>query len=170
MKTEVRGCCPLDCQDSCAWIATVEWGRVTGVTGDKNHPITRGILCAKVRDYETRVYAEDRILHPLRRTGPKGSATFERILWDEALDIIADRWHAVIDGHGPEAIMPLHYLGSLGVIQRRALMRVFHALGASNVHGEVCGRAAQSITEAGHPFGFDPEEIADSRLIVLVLC
>lgn len=167
MKTEVRGCCPLDCQDSCAWIATVEWGRVTGVTGDKNHPITRGILCAKVRDYETRVYAEDRILHPLRRTGPKGSATFERILWDEALDIIADRWHAVIDGHGPEAIMPLHYLGSLGVIQRRALMRVFHALGASNVHGEVCGRAAQSITEAGHPFGFDPEEIADSRLIVL---
>lgn len=167
MKTTVRGCCPLDCQDSCAWIATVEDGRVTGVAGDPDHPITQGVLCAKVRDYETRTYAGDRILHPLRRTGPKGEGRFERIGWDEALDEIAERWRAIIDTDGPEAIMPLHYLGSLGVIQRRALMRVFHALGASDIHGEVCGRAAQSITETGHPFGFDPEEIADSRLIVL---
>lgn len=167
MKTEIRGCCPLDCQDSCAWIATVEDGRVTGVAGDPDHPITQGILCAKVRDFETRLYARDRVLHPMRRTGPKGSATFERITWDAALDTIAGRWRGIIDTHGAEALMPLHYLGSLGVLQRRALMRIFHALGASNVHGEVCGRAAQSITETGHPFGFDPEEIADSRLIVL---
>ena len=165
--TEVRGCCPLDCQDSCAWIATVEDGVVTGVAGDRDHPITRGVLCAKVRDFETRVYAKDRLLHPLRRAGPKGSATFERISWDEALDTITDRWRSIIQAHGPEALMPLHYLGSLGVIQRRALMRVFHALGASRIHGEVCGRAAQSITELGHPFGFDPEEITESRLIVL---
>ncbi len=167
MKTEVHGCCPLDCQDGCAWIATVEDGLVTGVAGDPDHPITRGVLCAKVRDYETKLYAEDRILRPLKRTGPKGRATFEPITWDEALDTIGTRWRAIIDTDGPEALMPLHYLGSMGVIQRRALMRVFHALGASDVHGEVCGRAAQSITEDGHPFGFDPEEIADSRLIIL---
>lgn len=167
MKTEVRGCCPLDCQDSCAWIATVEDGRVTGVAGDPEHPVTQGILCAKVRDFETRTYSGDRILHPLRRVGPKGSGQFERIGWDAALDEIAARWHEIIKRDGAEALMPLHYLGSMGVIQRRALMRVFHALGASDVHGEVCGRAAQSITETGHPFGFDPEEIADSRLIVL---
>ncbi|MCC5972963.1 MAG: molybdopterin-dependent oxidoreductase [Rubellimicrobium sp.] len=167
MTTEIRGCCPLDCQDSCAWVARVEDGRVTRVRGAEAHPITQGVLCAKVRDYETRTYAPDRLLYPLRRVGPKGAGQFERISWDAALGEIAERFAEVIETHGAEAIMPLHYLGSMGVLQRRALMRLFHALGASAIHGEVCGRAGQSITERGHPFGFDPEEIADSRLIVL---
>lgn len=167
MTLQVKGCCPLDCQDSCAWIATVEDGRVTRVEGARDHPITQGVLCAKVRDYETRTHAPERLLYPLRRVGPKGEGRFERISWDEAIGTIAARFAEVIEAHGPEAIMPLHYLGSMGVLQRRALMRLFHALGASAIHGEVCGRAGQSITEAGHPFGFDPEEIADSRLIVL---
>ncbi len=167
MTLEVRGCCPLDCQDSCAWVATVVDGRVTRVVGAGDHPITQGVLCAKVRDYETRAYAPDRLLHPLRRVGPKGSGDFERISWDTALDTIAERFEGVIAQHGAEAIMPLNYLGSMGILQRRSLMRLFHALGSSAIHGEVCGKAGQSITEAGHPFGFDPEEIADSRLIVL---
>jgi len=167
MALEIRGCCPLDCQDTCAWVATVEDGRVTRVAGAADHPITQGVLCAKVRDYETRTYAPDRLLHPLRRVGPKGAGAFERISWDVALDTIAERFSAVIARHGAEAIMPLNYLGSMGILQRRALMRLFHALGASAIHGEVCGRAGQSIAEAGHPFGFDPEEIADSRLVVL---
>jgi len=167
MKSEVRGVCPLDCQDSCAWIATVEEGRVTGVVGDREHPITQGVLCAKVKDFESRTYAEERLLTPLRRTGAKGRGTFAAISWDEALDEIAGRWQWIVAEHGAEALMPLNYLGSMGVLQRHALMRLFHALGASQVHGEICGRAAQSITEAGHPFGFDPEEIAESRLIIL---
>lgn len=167
MASEIRGCCPLDCQDTCAWVATVQDGRVTQVAGVADHPVTQGVLCAKMRDYQTRTYAPDRLLHPLRRVGPKGAGQFERISWDTALDTIAERFAAVIARHGAEAIMPLNYLGSMGILQRRALMRLFHALGASAIHGEVCGRAGQSITEAGHPFGFDPEEIADSRLILL---
>lgn len=166
-KEEIRGCCPLDCQDSCAWIATVEDGRVTGVKGDPDHPMTRGVLCAKVKDYESRTYAADRLLTPMRRTGPKGEGRFEPITWDEALDTIATRWRGIIEHHGAEALMPLHYLGSMGVLQRFALMRLFHALGASKIHGDVCGRAAQSIAQLGHPSAFDPEEIAGSRLIVL---
>ncbi len=166
-KQEIRGCCPLDCQDSCAWIATVEDGRVTSMKGDPDHPMTRGVLCAKVKDYESRAYAADRLLTPMRRTGPKGEGQFEPITWDEALDTIASRWRGIIEGHGAEALMPLHYLGSMGVLQRFALMRLFHALGASKTHGDVCGRAAQSIAQLGHPSSFDPEEIAESRLIVL---
>ena len=77
----VKGCCPLDCQDSCAWIAHVAEGRVVRVTGAKEHPFTRGILCAKVRDYEARTYAPDRILHPLRRAGLKGDGSFESSSW-----------------------------------------------------------------------------------------
>lgn len=130
MALEVRGCCPLDCQDSCAWVATVEDGHVTRVVGAPDHPITQSVLCAKVRDYETRAYAPDRLLHPLRRVGPKGTGQFERISWDVALDTIAARFSEVIARHGAEAIMPLNYLGSMGILQRRALMRLFHALGS----------------------------------------
>ena len=81
---EIKGCCPLDCQDTCAWTAHVEDDRVVRVAGAKDHPFTRGVLCAKVNDYQNRTYAPDRLLHPLRRTGEKGSGTFERISWDEA--------------------------------------------------------------------------------------
>ena len=164
---QVKGCCPLDCQDSCAWVAGVVDGRVTRVTGAKDHPFTRGVLCAKVNDYEARTYAPDRLLHPLRRTGPKGEGSFERISWDEALDLIATRFTGIIDSFGPEALMPMHDMGSNGVLQRRALMRLFHALGASRLHGSLCGAAGNALVAAGHPIGFDPEEIAESELILL---
>ena len=81
----------------------MENGRVVRVTVIKEHPITRGTLCAKVNDYETRTYAPDRLLHPLRRSGAKGSGAFERIGWDEGLDTIASRFREIISADGPEA-------------------------------------------------------------------
>ncbi len=97
---QVKGCCSHDCPDSCAWIAQVENGTVTSVQGAKDHPITRGVLCAKVRDYEQRLTAKDRLLYPLRRSGPKGSGQFRRVSWDEALAEIADRFHTIVAEHG----------------------------------------------------------------------
>ena len=163
----IIGCCPLDCPDTCSWNARVENGRVVKVTGIKEHPITRGVLCAKVNDYETRTYAPDRLLHPLRRTGAKGSGEFERISWDEALETIASRFQAVIETDGPEALLPLYYMGSAGTVQRQALRRLFHGLGASDLHGDVCGASMVVLMEEGHPVGFDPEEMAHSELILL---
>ena len=167
MSRTVKGCCPLDCQDSCAWEAHVEDGRVTRVVGAAAHPFTRGSLCAKVNDYQARTYAPDRLLHPLRRTGTKGSGQFERISWDEALDTMASRFLEIIGTHGGEALLPVNYLGSMGILQRRALMRVFHAVGASRFHGSICGASGNSLDPEGHPRGFDPETIAESRYIVL---
>jgi len=164
---EVKGCCPLDCQDSCSWIAHVEEGRVTKVKGAKDHPFTRGVLCAKVYDYQQRTYSPDRLLHPLRRSGRKGDGVFERISWDEAITTIADRFNEIINRDGSEALMPLHFMGSAGVVQRRALMRLFHAINASRIHGSVCGAAGNAIANDGHPLGFDPEDIAQSELIIL---
>src|SRR5215210_7273488 len=88
----VKGCCPLDCQDTCAWVAHVEDGRVVRVEGAREHPFTRGALCAKVNDYQTRTYAADRLLPPARRTGAKGEGRFERISWEEAIGTIADQF------------------------------------------------------------------------------
>lgn len=163
----VKGCCPLDCQDTCAWVAHVADGRVVRVEGAQDHPFTRGVLCAKVNDYEQRTYAEDRLLHPLRRCGPKGSASFERISWDAALDEIAHRFSTISARFGPEALLPINYLGSMGVVQRRALMRLFHALGTSVFHGSICGASGNALEAEGHPRGFDPEDIAESRFVLL---
>ncbi len=164
---KVKGCCPLDCQDGCSWVAHVEGDTVTKVAGAKDHPFTRGVLCAKVNDYQARTYAPDRLLHPLKRSGAKGSGKFERISWEEAINEIAYQFGKVISDNGAEALMPLHDMGSAGVLQRRALMRLFHALGASRIHGSLCGQAGNVIAADGHLLGFDPETIADSELILL---
>ncbi len=110
--TEVKGCCPLDGQDGCSWIAQVEDGRVVKVPGSKDHSFTRGILCAKVNDCETKTSAPDRLLNPLRRIGGKGEGGFERISRDRALDEIAGRFGEIVASHGAEALMPLHDTGS----------------------------------------------------------
>jgi len=55
----------------------------------------------------------------------------------------------------------------MGVVQRQALLRLFHALGATRFHGNICGASAAVLNDEGHPIGFDPEELVDSRLIVL---
>src|SRR6478672_7994626 len=163
----VKGCCPHDCQDTCSWVAHVEDDRVVRVEGAREQPFPHGVLCAKINDYEKRTYAPDRLLYPLRRTGPKGDGMFERISWDAALDIIGDRFTAIIAEYGGEALLPLNYLGSMGVVQRRALMRLFHALGASRQIGSICGAAGNTLAAEGHPLGFDPEQIAESRLVVV---
>lgn len=167
VSTHVRGCCPLDCQDTCSWLAHVVDGVVQRVEGARGHPITRGSLCAKVNDYEQRTYAPDRILHPLRRVGPKGEGRFEPVTWDTALDTIAQRFHEIIARHGPAALLSFDYLGSMGVVQRRALRRIFHALGASRQTGSVCGASGNVLEAEGTPRGFDPEEFVHSQLILL---
>ncbi len=164
---QVKGCCPLDCQDSCAWVAHVEDGQVVKVEGAKDHPVTRGVLCAKVKDYEARLTAPGRLLHPLRRSGPKGAGQFVQITWDEALDEIATRFRSIIVEHGAEALMPFCYLGTQGVVQRLALVRLFHALGASRQTGGVCAVSAAALMAEGHPIGVDPEETPDAKLIIL---
>src|SRR3954451_13842932 len=92
----VRGACPHDCPDTCAWQVTVENGTATRLVGDPEHPFTRGGLCAKVNHYLERVYSPDRLLYPLRRTGPKGQRSFERVSWEQALDDIAGRLTSIV--------------------------------------------------------------------------
>lgn len=167
VDVEVKGCCPLDCQDACSWAAHVEDGVVTKVVGDKDHPFTRGVLCAKVYDYQARTYSPDRLLHPMRRSGARGSGAFERITWDAAIDEIARRFRQIIRADGAEALMPLHDMGSAGVMQRRALMRLFQALGASRLHGSLCGQAGNAMAAEGHLIGLEPETIIESECILL---
>src|SRR5437588_8829652 len=113
--TTVRGVCPHDCPDTCGMLTDVRDGKAVAVRGDPDHPITRGWLCAKVRPYLDHVYHPDRLLHPLRRVGPKGGGRWQRVSWDDALAEIAGRWREIIDRDGAEAILPYSYSGPLGL-------------------------------------------------------
>src|ERR1700692_1850669 len=72
MKKVVHAACPHDCPDACGVLITVEDGRATRIQGDPQHPVTRGVLCAKVAKYLDRVYSPDRVLYPMRRVAAKG--------------------------------------------------------------------------------------------------
>ena len=168
----VRGACPHDCPDTCAMLVTVdENGRATKVAGDPEHPFTRGFLCAKVNRYIERTYHPDRLLYPMRRTGPKGSGRFERISWDEALDEIATRLNAIrASSDGPQSILPYSYAGTMGLIQGSSTdRRFFHLIGASLLDRTICsmaGTVGMRMT-IGANIGADPETIPESDLVLL---
>lgn len=171
-ELSVLGACPLDCPDGCSWIVSVEDGRGVRLRGNPDHPYTRGALCVKVNRYLEHTRAADRILYPLRRTGPKGAGRFERISWDEALDEIAARLRGIVEEHGGEAIWPYLGTGSLGYLQGCegvAGRRFWNVLGASKHWLNICaaaGNTGLSLTN-GTPGGMDPENFALARLILL---
>ena len=168
--TTVRAACPHDCPDTCAMLVTVEDGRATRVAGDPDHPITRGGLCVKVNNYQEKTYAADRLLHPMRRSGPKGSGRFEQITWDEALSEIATQLKARIAEHGGETVMPVSYLGNQGILNGLSVGDgFFHRLGATVSERTYCDSGACTAYAAtiGATAGVDPESIVHSRYIIL---
>jgi anaerobic selenocysteine-containing dehydrogenase len=148
---------------------TVEDGRLTSVTGNPDHPFTRGVICGKVREYAERVHSPLRVLTPLRRVGPKGSGELAPISWDEAVATIAERWRQIIATHGAEAILPFSYAGSMGQVQYYAGHPFFHALGASRLDRSICVTTAYAGWRAtlGAVTGTDSEQMVGADLVVL---
>ncbi len=167
----VRGACPHDCPDTCAMLVTVEDGRAVSVRGAADHPPTQGVLCTKVGRYLDRTYSPDRVLHPMRRVGPKGRGEFERISWDEAIATIVRRFRELADSaEGPETILPYSYAGNMGILQYGSMdRRFFHRLGASLLDRTICATAGKAgwTGVVGAAVGMDVEACVDSRLIVI---
>jgi anaerobic selenocysteine-containing dehydrogenase len=110
------------------------------------------------------------VLHPLRRSGAKGSGQFERVSWDEALTDIAARLQGIIDRDGASAILPYSYLGTQGLIQSNGLSaRFFARLGATRLERAICGGASGAglMATNGTSAGMLPEQIQHSRFILL---
>ena len=166
----VLGTCHHDCPDSCGWEVSVENGVAVKLRGNSEHPFSQGELCPKVNRFLERVYSPDRILYPLARNGPKGSGEFRQISWDEALALVAERIHSVIDNFGGEAVMPWGSAGTQGLIQMNSLDRRFFAkIGSSRQVDSLCGATAKvgaSLT-LGSPLSSDPMDIEFSQLILL---
>jgi anaerobic selenocysteine-containing dehydrogenase len=161
--------CPHDCPSCCSLVVTVSDGRLTSVTGNPDHPFTRGVICGKVREYAERVHSPLRVLTPLRRVGPKGRGELAPISWDEAIATIAERWRAIIASDGAEAILPFSYAGSMGQVQYHAGHPLFHALGASRLDRSICVTTAYAgwRVTVGAVTGNDSEQMVGADLVVL---
>lgn len=176
----VHAVCTHDCPDSCGILVTVDTltGRAIKLQGDPAHPVTRGFLCGKVARYLDRVYSPERLLYPMRRKAgvPKGplpqgheADAFERISWDEALDLIAKKLAQTAADFGPESILPYSYAGTIGQLGYGSMdRRFFYRLGASQLDRTICSTAGGEALKQvyGVKLGTPPQEFAHAGLIL----
>ena len=169
MTTTILGACPHDCPDTCSLLTTVQNGVAIKVQGNPEHPLTDGVLCTKVSRYTERTYHPDRVLHPMKRVGPKGSGQFKRVSWDQALSDIATRLTTMAD-KTPERILPYSYAGTMGLVQGESIaMRFFNLLGAAQLDRTICASAgAEALTHTlGGKLGMKVQHFAQSKLILI---
>ncbi len=162
--------CPHDCPSACALDVEVIGGQSIGrVRGSKLQTYTAGVVCAKVARYAERIHHPERLMHPLRRTGPKGSGQFARISWDEALDEIADRFNAAEREFGSESVWPYYYAGTMGLVMRDGINRLTHVKKYSRFYSTICANIARVgfAIGTGKIAGVDPREMGVSDLIVI---
>ncbi len=172
MIAERPSVCPLDCPDTCSLTVTVEDDRVVKVRGSRANPLTAGVLCTKVQTlYPDFVHGPGRLTTPLRRVGLKGEGRFERITWEEALDLIHTRVTAAVAAHGPQTVLPLNYAGPHGMLAYASMdLRFFHRLGATLLDRKpLCGgiRTEAWTGTYGTVPGIRPEQAAHSKLIIV---
>jgi anaerobic selenocysteine-containing dehydrogenase len=101
--TVVKSHCRM-CHGGCGVLVFTKNGKVVKVAGDPNCPINHGTLCSKGIASPQLAYHPDRLKYPVRRLGPKGSGRWERLSWDEALDLIAEKTLDYKKKHGAESI------------------------------------------------------------------
>jgi len=161
--------CPHDCPDTCAWKVELEQGRISKIIGDPSQPVTQGVICEKARYYAERVYGSDRVLFPMKRSGPKGSGQFKQISWEEALTEITQRWQALIEEYGPQCILPYSYAGTEGIINKASMdRRFFYRLGSSQLERTICSEAGNVGYQMayGTSRGVNPLETVKARFLL----
>ena len=139
----IPGYCAL-CTSRCGSIAVVEDGRFVALEPDPSHP-TGQALCAKGRAAPELVYHPDRLLHPLKRTRPKGDPDpgWQQISWDEALDLTATTLRQLAERHGAESVVFSAVSPSTSALADSYpwMQRLMRAFGSPSLCGsmELCG-------------------------------
>jgi anaerobic selenocysteine-containing dehydrogenase len=165
-----RSVCPHDCPSTCALdVDVIDQKTIGRVRGAKDDPYTAGVICEKVARYSERIHHPNRLLYPLRRIGKKGAGEWQRITWDEAMAEIAGRFLAIEKSHGPEAIWPYFYAGTMGHVHRDGIERLRHARGYSRQYDTICTGTAWPgfLAGTGKLTGPNPEEMAESDCVVI---
>lgn len=138
------------CHGGCGALVYTKNGKVEKIAGDPESPIGHGTLCSKGLASAQLAYHPDRLLHPVRRIGPKGSGKWQRISWDEALDAIAEKMLGYKASFGAESVV-LGY--GTGRENESVIYRLANLFGTPNVltAGHLCygPRIATSIITCG---------------------
>jgi anaerobic selenocysteine-containing dehydrogenase len=162
--------CPHDCPSTCALeVEVLNRAHIGTVRGAADNTYTAGVICAKVARYAERVHHPGRLLRPLIRTGAKGGGAFREAGWEEALDHVAGALIDTAARHGPEAVWPYYFAGTMGLVQRDGINRLRHVMGYSQQHSTICSTACESgwVAGVGRYGGPDPREMAEADLIVM---
>ncbi len=162
--------CPHDCPSACALeVELLDENTIGRVRGAKDNSYTLGVICEKVARYAERIHHPDRLLHPMKRVGPKGTGQFEQISWDEALDLTAAAFLKAETEHGSESVWPYYYAGTMGLVMRDGIERLRHTKSYSGMYGTVCIALSWAgfFAGTGRIAGVDPREMQKSDLIVV---
>jgi anaerobic selenocysteine-containing dehydrogenase len=166
----VETACPLDCPDACSLAVTVQRGKVIQIDGSRKNPVTEGYICAKVRKFGERVYGPDRLLYPAVRTGRKGEGRFKRVTWDEALELVAERFQRAKREAGAQSILPYSYGGSNGLLtQDNFDAMLWRRFGTSRLARTVCAAptGAANMALYGKMPSITYQDYPEAKLIVL---
>ena len=152
--------CTLDCPDACSLVFSRGKDKAR-IRGNPDHPFTKGFCCPKGAALVRRALAEDRIVHPLL----KQNGRFERVSWDEALDLCARRISELRTR--PETLLHIHGHGYRGILAQ-ASSHFFAALGACSTRGALCDDTGieASILDFGSLNHNSPFQILNADRIV----
>ncbi|MEM7251749.1 MAG: molybdopterin-dependent oxidoreductase [Pseudomonadota bacterium] len=170
--TQSPAVCPLDCPDTCSLSITHDGAQILGIRGSNVNPFTAGRVCQKVvKGYPEFTHGPNRLRYPMRRIGRKGSGEFERIEWDDAIELAYRGLARAVDQFGPQAVVPFNYAGPHGMLADGSMdRRFFHRLGASLLdRGTLCGgiRSLAYSSLFGTMPGAGPEQLTHAQLIVV---
>ena len=163
--------CPHDCTSTCALEVEIKDARTIGrVRGSMRNTYTNGVICEKVARYAERVHHPDRLQYPMKRTGAKGSRSFARISWDEALDTVAEQFRKKTALHGAETVWPYFYAGTMGHVQRDGINRLRHEMKYSRWFSTICVALSDTGWIAGTGFkrGTDMREVDENSDLVVI--
>ncbi len=96
------------CHPRCGTLLHIENGRIVKVTGDPDHPVTRGAICERGRLMPDHVHHPQRLNYPLKRKGEKGGGQWQKLTWEQALDEVAEKLSTLKDRHGAETLAFTH--------------------------------------------------------------
>ncbi len=164
-----RNACPRNCYDTCSIKSYVKDGVLQFIEGAPESSFTDGGLCVKGYSYTRRPYHPDRIKYPMVQKG-RGSGNWQRVSWDEAMGLIADKLVEINDKDGSMLGLALtKYSGNFG-ITNYGVEGMFTSLGyTTRMMGTPCwpaGIDAQNY-DMGNMWCNDPEDMANSRYVIV---
>ena len=161
--------CAIDCPGRCPLELHLRDGELTRVSANKAAP-----ACHRGLSMRAWANSPDRLMWPMRRVGPPGSAQFERVTWDEALDEIADRLARIRREHGNESIY-LAYTTGQSCTTADPFERLMNCFGGfldhyNNYSNPQINAMVRSMYGPGalYPGGSELDAAADARLVLVL--